>query len=176
MRILLTILLLLSGIFGFSQSLIEIRKEFHAAVLNSEESKAFHAYIHSVDKTSPTVLAYQAVSEAMLAQVSWNPFTKLSLVFKYDRLINEAVAQDEQNIEIRFLRLAIEYNLPSFLGLSTHMDEDLGLILENMQSVQSMDVDPFYGRYIFYWLEHSDLCTHEQIAAMKETLELQSSF
>lgn len=157
------------------QTLEETRELFHGAVLNAEESKTFHESMKEVDDEDASLLAYQAVSEAMLAQVVWNPFTKFSQVLKFDKKITQAVEMDPENIEIRFLRLAIEYNLPDFLGMGTHVKEDLEVILANMKEVGSIGVDPSYGRYIFYFLESSDLCTHDQILAMKETLNKASS-
>lgn len=136
----------------------------------------FHSYFEDAEHLTPTIQAYRAVSEAMLAQVVWNPFSKLSQVMKYDKQMEAAVNSDPENIEIRFLRLAIEYNLPSFLGMSTHIEEDIDVILENMTTVNSLEIDPGYGQYIFWFLETSELCTPDQVMAMKETLTRQTSF
>ena len=166
---------LLISISVTSQTLTEVRKEFHKAVMTPEKSREFHNFIKNIDEPSPTILAYQAVSEALLAQVLWNPFSKFSQVMKYEKKIKQAVVLDNSNIEIRFLRLAIEYNLPSFLAMNTHIDEDLDMILMNMESVASINVDPDYGRYIFYFLESTELCTDDQIMAMRKSLA-QASF
>ena len=154
-----------------AQDLNEIRSEFHAAVLDPSESKGFHNFLKDVDNPSSTVKAYQAVSEALLAQVAWNPFSKLRQVMKYDKQMEVAVKEDPMNIEIRFLRLAIEYNLPSFLGMSTHLDEDVDKIVGGLSSVSQMQVNPMFGKYIFYFLEQSDLCSQEQLAMMRQSFE-----
>jgi len=170
-RLKLSYLLTFIALSASSQSLTEIRKEFHKAVIEPEERvKAFHAYLEDIDNPDATIQAYQAVSEALLAQVVWNPFSKLSQVRKYDKLMEEAVISDEMNIEIRFLRLAIEYNLPSFLGMSTHIEEDLNVIVKNLESISSMNVDPSYGRYILYFLENTNLCSNDELIAMRDTL------
>ena len=135
-----------------------------------EKSRDFHSFIKDIENPDATILAYQAVSEALLAQVLWNPFSKFSQVMKYEKKIKEAVGLDSGNIEIRFLRLAIEYNLPSFLAMSTHIEEDLDMIIMNMETVSSINVDPEYGRYIFYFLESTALCTEDQIMAMRKSL------
>ena len=170
MKVFFGLLLVTLGLELGAQTLSEVRNAFHQAVLDPKESRTFHDFLKEVDEADPTLQAYKAVSEALLAQVVWNPFSKFSQVLKYNKLIEKAVIRDQQNIEIRFLRLAIEYNLPAFLGMSTHMEEDLGIIVSNMESVNTMQVDPGYGRYIFYFLESTELCTSEQILAMKENL------
>lgn len=160
-----------------AQSLKEVRESFHAAVLNIEECKTFHSLLEGYKESNdPTIMAYRATSQAMLAQVVWNPLTKLSQVVKYNKQMTQAVAADPENIEIRFLRLAIEHNLPSFLGMSTHLEEDVNKIMKNMNSTGSMDLDPSYGHYIFWFLENSGLCTSNQVLAMKESLSEKTAF
>ncbi|MEP1035450.1 hypothetical protein [Ekhidna sp.] len=154
-----------------AQSISEIRSEFHAVVLNPNESKDFHNYLKDIENPSSTVKAYQAVSEALLAQVVWNPFSKLKQVVKYDKQMAAAVEEDSQNIEIRFLRLAIEYNLPSFLGMSGHLEEDVDKIVNDLSEVSQMQVNPMFGQYIFHFLAETNLCSAEQLALMKQSFE-----
>jgi len=140
-------------------------------VLNPADSRSFHDLLKEIDDPTPTVKAYQAVSEAMLAQVVWNPFTKLSQVSKYNKQMEMAITDDADNIEIRFLRLAIEYNLPSFLGMSKHLDEDVMKIVEGLSMMSQMQINPMFGRYIFYFLKETDLCTEKQLELMKESFD-----
>lgn len=163
------LLLIATGISA--QSLNEIRSEFHAVVLNPDDSRDFHNFLKDIENPTSTEKAYQAVSEALLAQIVWNPFNKLKQVMKYDKQIEAAVEEDSKNIEIRFLRLAIEYNLPSFLGMSTHMEEDVDMIVNDLSGVSRMHVNPMFGQYIFHFLEETNLCTSEQLALMKQSFE-----
>ncbi len=164
--------MILSAFAAISQNIHEIRSEFHSVVLNPEESRNFHGYISEVKNPTATVKAYQAVSEALLAQVVWNPFSKLSQVVKYDKQMVEAVKADPTNIEIRFLRLAIEYNLPSFLGMSEHVEEDTDMIVRNMSGINEIQLDRSYGQYIFHFLTETGLCSEEEIRGMEKRLAL----
>jgi len=149
----------------------KLRKAFHKAVVDESESKDFHSLFSTIKGSSATIDAYQATSEAMLARVLWNPFSKLEQVKKYDSKIEKAVEEAPDDLEIRFLRMSIEYNLPSFFGMKKHLEEDLAVILSNLASVSSLKVDPDYGRFIFYFLESTDLCTTEQIKDMKSSFK-----
>ncbi len=153
-----------------AQDLESIRKAFHQAVMDEEQSRSFHQLFSSEVDYPPSLTAYQAVSEAMLARVLWNPFSKLSQIHKYQKKMEMAISSDPDNIEIRFLRIAIEYNLPAFLGMSEHVEEDLSLIVSNMASVSQLNVDPDYGRYIFYFIESTQLCSEDEILAMRNSL------
>ena len=175
MRFTLLLVLTICSCCAWCQDLVEVRSRFHAVVLEPENAREFHDYITSIEKPTSTVLAYQAVSEAMLAQVIWNPFTKIKQVIKYDKMMTKAIDQAPSNVEIRFLRLAIEYNLPAFLGMSKHLDEDLEQIVSNLSSMESMQVNPKFGQYIFYFLDSTDLCTQKQLGQMKEGFEKSSA-
>ena len=173
MKAVITILFALcfSFVNGQSLTLEGAREAFHQAVMDEEESRAFNKYMRTFDEPTPVIAAYQAVSEAMLARVLWNPFSKLAQVRDYQKAMEAAVALDPNDIEIRFLRLAIEYNIPAFLGMSEHVEEDVAMILENLSSAASLRLDPAYGQYIFYFLEQTDLCSDDQILAMRASLE-----
>ncbi len=154
----------------FAQSLEEVRESFHQAVLDPDQSRAFHDFLKDTQPSTPTLKAYKAASEAMLARVVWNPFTKLSQVMKYSDLIETAIHEDVENIEIRFLRLSIEYNLPKFLGMSKNLEEDRDVIVNNLSNVNAMDVDPSFCRYIIYFLNDTGLCTDDEIVLMENAL------
>lgn len=156
-----------------AQTLQGTREAFLNAVTDSENSRAFHDYLKEAVDVEPTILAYKAVSEAMLAQVLWNPLAKFSQVLKYDKQMEELVAQNAENIEIRFLRLAIEFNLPSFLGMSEHLNEDISAIIAHKQTVSSMQIDPSYERYIFGFLETTGLCSKDQLMVLRTSINRQ---
>lgn len=171
MRLIITVFFLILTFFIEAQSLSDVRSQFHAAVLDSDNTKKFYDYMAKIENPSVTVEAYQAVSEALLAQVIWNPFKKLSQVMKYDELMSAAIVKDPKNVEIRFLRLAIEYNLPSFLGISTHLEEDIDHIVGNLSNVSQMQVNPVFGKYIFYFLKETSLCSQDELDRMKMSFE-----
>jgi hypothetical protein len=165
-------------LFGFflvisaeAQTLLDVRQGFHEAVMEPSLTKEFHQFLNNADNT-PTINAYRAASEAMMARVVWNPLSKFAQVIKYADLMEQAVNLEEENIEIRFLRLSIEYNLPKFLGMSKHLKEDTEMIVKNLSMVQTMNLDPAYGRYILSFLDMSELCNDQEILAMEQSLSL----
>ncbi|MEP0984687.1 hypothetical protein [Ekhidna sp.] len=168
MKTIITFSLLITASIVGAQTLPEVRSEFHSVVLNPDDSRDFHDYLSDVKTPTTTIRAYQAVSEALLAQVVWNPFNKLSQVIKYDKLMEEIVNEDPDNIEIRFLRLAIEYNLPSFLGMSTHVEEDTQMIIQNMSSIGEMQIEKSYSSYIFHFLSETNLISQDEISMMQQ--------
>ena len=76
------------------------------------------------------MLAYKGAAEAIRARDA-SMFNKLTYVQQAARTFDQAVALDGKNPEIRFLRFSVESNLPAFLGLSKHVDEDRALLVES---------------------------------------------
>lgn len=165
-------LCLLCLVIGSSlcQSLTEIRKRFHQAVLNGDSIENFHEYIQGVTNTAPAVIAYQAAGEAMLAQTLWNPLANLAQVNRYEKLIRKAVEMDADNLEIHFLRFAIEYYLPRILMMSTHLEEDRDFIMANLWRCEQMNINPEFERYITYFMKETGMLLPDQITVIRELL------
>lgn len=177
-RQLFLLALIANAIPTYSQSLQEVRQGFHDVVFEPKLTKQFHSQLAESENSTPELQAYRAVSEAMMARVVWNPVSKLAQVIKYAGMMEEVVEANPDNIEVRFLRLSIEYNIPRFLGMSKHLDEDANMIISNLSDVASMNIDPTYGRYILDFLIKTDLCSYQQLRVMKSrfqqvTLEMQ---
>lgn len=80
----------------------------------------------------PVLLAYKGMARATSAACSYNPYTKYSRFQEGKQWIEQAVATQPNNIEIRFLRLSVQVNAPHFLGYSGQLTEDRALIVTGM--------------------------------------------
>lgn len=76
-------------------------------------------------------LAYLGAYQAIWANHLLNPFAKLATFKKGKKNINQAVSVAPKNIEIRFVRLTIQQNAPSFLSYQQHKQEDAVFIRKN---------------------------------------------
>ena len=156
--------------FGSTPNLHIIRAEFHQAALDSDKIESFHRYMASLDIQEPVLMAYRAASEALMAQVTWNPMEKYQLVKKFEALIHEAVSNDPENLEIRFLRFSVEYSIPRFLGVSKNLIEDKRMIVGNLERIGTLNLDPYFTRYILYFLRETQLCEPEYITKIESKL------
>ena len=89
-----------------------LRKSFHQSVLDESKIKEFYNLVNAIAYPSDLEKAYQAAGNAMMAKVTSNPYSKVVYVKKYMRLMDEAITGDGENVEIRFLRIAIDKNVP----------------------------------------------------------------
>ena len=84
----------------------------------------------------------------MQAKYGFNPISKLRRFKKGKTLIEEAVKKQPDNLEIRFLRLAIQTNLPAFLNYSDNIIEDEKYLLANIQTIKNKNLKQDILKYL----------------------------
>lgn len=104
-------------------SVSHLRRQYQQAATSKEAGEKFYQLMAAYTQQDAVVLAYKAAAEAIRARDA-SMLNKLTHVQNANKQFEQAVKLDGNNAEIRFLRLSVESNLPSFLGLSQHVDED----------------------------------------------------
>jgi len=69
-------------------------------------------------------LAYLGAFQTICANHFFNPISKLNIFNKGKKNIELAVDKNPNNIEIRFIRLSVQKNSPSFLNYKININED----------------------------------------------------
>src|SRR5688500_15858229 len=126
-------ILILIGLLFFQQDeiqIVEIRKMFYSATESSKEANLFHNKMKEGDRSNPTIIGYRGMAEMVMAKHSYNPLAKLTCFKNGKVLLEKAIKLDNQNTELRFLRLSIQTNAPSFLGYNENTEEDKEMILK----------------------------------------------
>lgn len=149
--------------------LIDLREGFRQAVVANEVENFFDS-VKDLEQLAAPKQAYQACAYAMKAKESWNPFSKLAYIRKYDQLMEKATDQSPNNIEIRFLRFSIEYNLPEWLGMSDHISEDIHYISNHTADIEQLMLHSEYAQYILYFIRETGLCESSTITELQQAL------
>lgn len=105
-----------------------LRRHYELAAADKAAGEKFYQLLADYQDRDALVLAYKGAAEAIRARDA-SMFNKLAYVQEAARTFEQAVGLDPRNPEIRFLRFSVESNLPAFLGLSKHVDEDKELLL-----------------------------------------------
>jgi hypothetical protein len=111
-----------------SYSPATLRRHYEQAAASKEAGEKFYDLLHDYRDQDALVLGYKAASEAIKARDA-SMLNKLTYVQQAARTFEQAVALAPHNAEIRFLRFSVESNLPPFLGLSKHVEEDKSFLL-----------------------------------------------
>ena len=82
--------------------------------------------------------AYFAATTALLGKYALNP-TPSSVIASNLRKSSKAIAADPGNVEIRYLRLAIQLNLPKFLGMSNDLKKTV-VILQGLPFLRDISL------------------------------------
>jgi hypothetical protein len=110
-----------------------IRKEFNLALNDEQKATRLHSALANFKPASNTLqFAYLGATEALLAKHTFNPFSKMSYVNSALDKLNKAVTLNKNDIEIRYMRFSVESNMPSFLGLNKHIEDDKNTIVKQL--------------------------------------------
>ncbi len=131
---------------------IEIRQKYFKAIGNERKIERLLKELQDIKKPSALLLAYRAACESMMAQFSWNPYTKLAQVNKSFDLFEKAIKEDSQNVEIRFLRFSVQHNVPDFLRKNREFEEDKDVLVDNFDKA---DFDTEFRQFIIGYLKDS---------------------
>lgn len=144
MKIISLIVVLLcsfSMTFGGIPALKDVRILYHQA---SREEKSCRLLIEILspndNNTNALFEGYKASATMMMAKYCFNPFSKLSYFKKGKRMLEEAIQARPDNIELRFLRFAIQTEIPFFLGYNDAIESDKKIILKALPFITDEDL------------------------------------
>ncbi len=102
-----------------------LRKLYTFAVAQKDSADRFTGLLAPVgDQSAPVLRCYKGVASMVQARYAPNPLTKLALFRKGKAWIEGAVNADTTNLEMRYLRLTIQDNLPAILNYKDAILQD----------------------------------------------------
>lgn len=135
----------------------DIRLEFQLCRDNLMTDILFNK-ISSSKYLEPILIGYKGALIASKARFTVNPFRKLSFCKSGLEEISVAIKTAPHDIELRYLRLLIQTNIPIFLGMSTNLVEDKIVIL----SFINVETDRHLKNMVTHFLMSSGLCTEKE--------------
>lgn len=136
----------------------EVRIRFRQAGQDEAEAQRLHAELLAQHPT-PLLRAYLAATTALQAKYAFNPYNKVSYCKTSSELFQQAIAEDPRNVEMRYLRLAVQLNLPKFLGMSNEVAEDRRVILEGLSFLS----DTGFRSEIAHYLLQEKQCSRDEL-------------
>lgn len=135
--------------FLFNLNVSSVRMEYKEAVLSKEKTELLHNKLSVVTKSNNKVLvAYKGAVIALMAQYEKGVKNKKDKLKEGISLVEYAVESKPNDIEIRFVRLTIQQNIPKFLQYNKDRELDEQFVLENINSVQSNALMNYINDYI----------------------------
>ena len=139
MRALLTIFILWSTTtVAQDQLLANIRQNIGEVFKTDTVCKRMLAAFEKTDiSKSNLLLGYKGAVELGMGRHDPNVFKKMSWFGDGKEHLEKSIANDPQNLELRFLRLTIQTNMPAFLGYSENKEKDKAFVIENLEKAPS---------------------------------------
>ena len=143
---------------GEQWNMITIRDLYYTASSSKEDSEKFKSAVKSIPTPNECIKGYVAVSYMIEAKHVFNPATKLSYFNKGKILLDNSIKIEPQNTELRFLRLGIQTNVPSFLEYNKQIEADKNFILLKYLSQTDLDLK----KRIKEFMIQSDICSQQE--------------
>lgn len=135
--LLATLMLSYNNLFG-QITIAEVRQGYPQAVDDEEVCENLYDKFESEKKKlTPLMMGYKGSINALMSKHSGNPFSKMSYFNDGKKLLENAIDQDSANAELRFLRITMQVNLPSFLMYNENIEEDKILLITGLPTVQN---------------------------------------
>ncbi|WP_295650989.1 hypothetical protein [uncultured Mucilaginibacter sp.] len=136
-----------------------LRQKMLLAANNKKTADSLYNALDKLPAKSPVIIAYIATLDALKAKQTWNPYSKIIYLNQSQSLLLTAVADDPQNIEIRFLRFSIQHNVPGFLGYGKNLAEDREEIITQLDRKNYNLAEKDLIRTIIAFLLNSKRCS-----------------
>ena len=134
---LLTILIFSLNFAFSSNSLKEIRDLYYKVNLEEGQLEYFENHLNKKTKiSSPELKGYKAVLWFLKAKDYYNPYKKYEAFNEGKKELELIIKMHPNNIELHFLRLAIQDHLPGFLGYKSNITEDKKFIKEKVKEIK----------------------------------------
>lgn len=135
------VILLFVNFVGYSQvcDIKEIRSLYEEA---SDSQTSLDSLIAKLEycKHTDVLKAYMGVSQMILAKHVFNPFKKSRLFFSGRDMLEKAISDDSDNIELRFLRFCVQSSAPNFLGYNNSIKEDEKMIKDRYKALDDQNL------------------------------------
>ena len=113
--------------------LSEVRRLFLDSGKSEVSCNKLKSTLEQFNETNNAVLgAYHACASMMMAGYVFNPVSKLSCFNEGKDLLEKCINSDSLNIELHYLRFAMQSEAPSFLGYKGYLSEDKRYIMETL--------------------------------------------
>lgn len=139
------ILLLL--MFFANSSLTEVRELYSNVTNSKEKQQQFIAYMQKGNSNSAVFQAYKGASLVMTSKTAQRNERK-NLFVQGAEMIENAVAKEPENMEIRMIRLSIQENIPKAFNYNANIQEDVDFIKNKLKTTKDTELKTYVAHYV----------------------------
>ena len=138
------LLIILSFNFiNYQNDISEVRNLYMSAYLSDFDCTSFGERLNEMNKTSVLIKGYRGCFYFIKCQFIKNPFKKIKYFVQGKELLESAIKEDPQSVELKFLRYSIQKNLPRFLLYDKNLENDLRYVKNNISKIKDKKEQEF---------------------------------
>lgn len=165
MRLNLIVILVFAGAYSFASNppgISEVRESFYNGWAGECGASDLYNQLHEFELEDPVLIAYKGAAEMTLANCVGNPWKKYQYFKSGKSEIEAAINQDPDNFEIRYLRFAVQINLPGILNYN-NIEEDKQFLIERLiLQVQNTSLDEYMNFVLDQMIQSEELSLEEK--------------
>lgn len=133
---------ILSSSFLYSQTVTieSLRKEYYKLNTDSAACAKLYFKISKTNTTDNLISGYKGAITAAMANHVKSKQEKIQLFNSGKKMLEQSIAADTGNVELRFLRFTIQSNCPKALGYHRQLEPDKKYIVTHFSSVKNTSV------------------------------------
>jgi hypothetical protein len=132
------LLLFFLSSFGASSQTITVdalRREYQQVHSDSALCAKLYSRVNKTNNSDIITNAYRGAISISMANHSKEKKEKIKLFNTGKKILEESIASDSSNIELRFIRFTIQTNCPKVLRYNKEIVNDKNFILKNFSSI-----------------------------------------
>jgi hypothetical protein len=143
--------------FSNNQTLETIRTNYVEASLSKNNADNFLKLVVSQKESSPVYLAYKGAAISLQSKFTTDKKKRKELFIEGVTLLEKAMKQEPNAIEIRLIRLSIQENTPKLLGYKANIEEDKKFIIANFNQQ-----DAALKKYVSLYVKNSKVFSPQE--------------
>lgn len=153
-----------------SQSLSEneLRKQLEQARFNEDAAVELVDYFEQYEPKKALHLSFKATAYAVMCIHDKNLIRRLKLCKEAVALADKAVLKDQSNLEVRFVRYAIQSQIPGILGFSDNVNEDIQFLKASFTQKNFKNIPIGSLEEMIAMMDESKYFSDEDILRMKQ--------
>lgn len=142
-------------------NLQDVRKDFSKGI---KDKSLCERYWKNLEKHSVSTVekGYAAAFHMFMAKHTSNPFKKMSYFNGGQKKLEELIKKDPTNVELRFIRLCIQYYVPKYLGYRDNIEEDKDYLVQNLRSIKDANTKEI----LFNYLKGANMYSEKELALL----------
>lgn len=128
-------------------NLNDVRRDFNKGVKNEDLCEKYHKTLEK-EADTPVEKGYEAAFHMFMAKHTSNPIKKMSYFNGGKKLLEKQITNNPNNVELRFIRLCIQYYVPGYLGYNSNVEEDKIFVMNNLYKMPDENTKDVIYNYL----------------------------